>query len=156
MKNLKFINLVTIVMVSLLLMSCDNGVSTVSNEAVEERQIDVDLQGLSGTMIFSQIYDMLYYPENYEGKTVRMEGLFDAYIDGETGEYNYACVVPDATACCQEGFSLVIDKEAVFPDDFPELGEEITVIGTYETTFDGMFTYVYLRLDSAEDIVVKE
>ena len=49
-------------------------------------------------MVYSEVYAMMYEPEQYIGKTVKMQGQF------ATQEYNderlYACIVQDATACC--------------------------------------------------------
>ena len=42
--------------------------------------VDVDLTALSSTMVYSEVYNMLYfYPEDYYGKTVKMTGLFNVY-----------------------------------------------------------------------------
>ena len=41
--------------------------------------VDIDLTALSSTMVYSQVYDMLYFsPESYRGKTVKMRGSFEA------------------------------------------------------------------------------
>ena len=45
----------------------------------------------------------------------------------------YACVIADATACCTQGIEFVLRGEHRYPQDYPPLGEEITVIGTFET-----------------------
>ena len=92
---------------------------------------DVDLTQLSSTMIYSEVYAMVYEPEQYIGKTVKMRGLFATQeLDGER---LYACVVQDATACCAQGLEFEPAEERVFPDDYPEPGAEITVIGTFDT-----------------------
>ncbi len=111
--------------------------------------VDVDLTQLSSTMVYSEVYAMVYEPEQYIGKTVKMHGLF------ATQEYNgerlYACIVQDATACCAQGLEFELAEELVYPDDYPEPGEEITVIGTFDTykeEHDGNF-YIYLVLRNA-------
>ena len=35
---------------------------------------EVDLTGMSSTMVFAEVYNMMVEPESYEGKTVRMQG----------------------------------------------------------------------------------
>ena len=75
--------------------------------------VDVDLTALSSTMVYSEVYNMLYfYPEDYYGKTVKMTGLFNVYqsVD-ENGvvldmPVAYACIISDATACCAEVWNL--------------------------------------------------
>ncbi len=111
--------------------------------------IDVDLTQLSSTMVYSEVYAMATEPEQYFGKTVKMEGLF------ATQEYNgarlYACIVQDATACCAQGLEFEMAENLVYPDDYPEPGTEITVVGTfdsYKEEVDGNY-YIYLVLRNA-------
>ena len=112
--------------------------------------VDVDLTQLSTTMVYSEVYAMVYEPEQYIGKTVKMRGLF------ATQEYNgerlYACVVQDATACCAQGLEFEPSESLAFPEDYPEPGEEITVVGTFdsyqEEGTDGNY-YLYLVLRNA-------
>ena len=102
--------------------------------------VDVDLTALSSTMVYSEVYNMLYfYPEDYYGKTVKMTGLFNVYqsVD-ENGvvldmPVAYACIISDATACCAEGMEFVLEGDYIYPDDYPELGAEITVIGEFQS-----------------------
>ncbi len=121
-------------------------------EAAENREtdaVDVDLTQLSSTMVYSEVYAMVYEPEQYVGKTVKMHGLF------ATQEYNgvrlYACIVQDATACCSQGLEFELEEDLVYPDDYPEPGAEITVVGTFDfyEEKDGGNTYLYLVLRNA-------
>ncbi len=93
---------------------------------------------------------MMSEPENYIGKTVKMHGSF------ATQEYNgqrlYACIVQDATACCAQGLEFEPESTLSYPDDYPEPGTEITVIGTFDSyreEADGN-TYIYLVLRNAQ------
>lgn len=111
--------------------------------------VDVDLTQLSSTMVYSEVYAMMVEPEQYVGKTVKMRGLF------ATQEYNgerlYACVVQDATACCAQGLEFETAEKLTYPDDYPEPGSEITVVGTfdsYQEEVDGNY-YIYLVLENA-------
>lgn len=111
--------------------------------------VDVDLTQLSSTMVYSEVYAMATEPEQYIGKTVKMQGLF------ATQKYNgarlYACIVQDATACCAQGLEFELTEEFVYPDDYPETGAEITVVGTfdfYKEEVDGNY-YIYLVLRNA-------
>ena len=101
--------------------------------------VDVDLTTLSSTMVYSEVYNMLYEnTADYIGKTVKMKGAFgvaQVVIDGVAQQEPtaYACVIADATACCTQGIEFVLSGEHTYPQDYPELGEEITVVGTFET-----------------------
>ena len=106
--------------------------------------IDVDLTALSSTMVYSEVYNMLYTPDSYIGKTVKMQGQFAYYEDPETKEQYFACIIADATACCSQGMEFVLNGEYTYPDDYPELGEEITVTGTFEVYGENEFKFCRL------------
>ena len=78
-------------------------------------------------MVYSEVYNMMDSPENYLGKTVRMRGPF-AFAEGD-GRYYFACIISDATSCCAQGIEFIPRDERVFPDEYPEKGKEITVVG---------------------------
>lgn len=95
--------------------------------------VDLDLTRLSSTMVYSEVYNMRYDPEPYYGKVIRIEGLFSAYTNPETGEPYFNCIIPDATACCSQGlqFFLADADGLVYPDDYPENGTSVVVVGTF-------------------------
>lgn len=105
-------------------------------------EYDVDLTTLSSTMVYSEVYNMMTEPDKYVGKTVRMNGSFAVY-EGETQNY-YACLISDAAACCSQGIEFVLDGEHSYPDDYPELGEEITVVGTFDKYYEDDVLYCQL------------
>ncbi len=107
--------------------------------------IDVDLTILSSTMVYSEVYSMMSYPEEYIGKTVKMEGPFSVYHDEASGNYYFACIIRDATACCAQGIEFVLKDERSYPDDYPEVGAEIRVVGVFDTYLEGGYTYCTLR-----------
>ena len=102
-------------------------------------KVDVDLTVLSSTMVYSEVYNMLYNdPAHYLGKTVKARGTFSIYqlvTDGvlQPDPVSYACIISDATACCAEGMEFVLKDDLAYPDDYPELGAEITVIGEFQS-----------------------
>lgn len=107
--------------------------------------IDVDLTQLSSTMVYAEVYNMMVSPENYIGKTVKMSGAFSAYHDEATDNYYFACIIMDATACCSQGIEFALADDLTYPDDYPELGADICVIGVYDTYKEGGYTYCILR-----------
>jgi len=107
--------------------------------------IDVDLTVLSSTMVFSEVYNMVYTPEDYIGKTVRMQGQFAASEPMENGQRYFACVIADAAACCQQGLEFVLAFDDLsYPEDYPESGSEIIVTGVFQTYTEGEYTYCHL------------
>ena len=107
--------------------------------------IDVDLTSLSSTMVYSEVYNMMYEPDNYIGKTIKMNGLFTAYHDESTGNDYYACIIQDATACCAQGMEFILTDDYSYPDDYPEESEQITVVGVFDTYMEGDYMYCTLR-----------
>ncbi len=113
-------------------------------------KVDLDLTKMSATMIYSTIFDMLIMAEDYIEKNIKVKGWFETYVDTETGELYYAVIVPDATACCQQGLEFVWPGEHTYPDDFPKPGEDITVTGIYKLIETDGVSYTYLEANSVE------
>lgn len=113
-------------------------------------KVDVDLTVLSSTMVYSEVYNMLYNdPAYYLGKTVKAKGTFSLYqlvTDGvlQPDPVAYACIIADATACCAEGMEFVLEGDYTYPDDYPELGAEITVIGEFQSYEENGMTWYHL------------
>ena len=112
--------------------------------------VEVDLTVLSSTMVYSEVYNMLYNdPAHYLGKTVKARGEFSIYqlvTDGvlQPDPVSYACIISDAAACCAEGMEFVLEGDLTYPDDYPELGTEITVIGEFQSYEENGMTWYHL------------
>ncbi len=135
-----FLFLLLIVSVSALMPCHAEGAPAVSDDV----KIDLDLSGMSGTIVYSQIYNIMYEPDKYIGKTIRLNGYYDAYEDSETGNVYFACIVPDAAACCAQGIEFVREDEALYPEDYPEPGTDILVTGRLEPYTENGFDYLHL------------
>ena len=97
----------------------------------------VDLTALSSTMVYAEVFAMMSSPEDYVGKTVKMQGIFSKgqlYAAGSLNDGGtvFACVIQDATACCAQGIPFELAGDHTYPQDYPELGDTITVVGTFE------------------------
>lgn len=106
--------------------------------------LDVDLTRLSSTMVYSEVYNMMVSPDKYIGKTVKMNGAFAYYEDPETKKQYFACIIADATACCSQGLEFILTGKHTYPNDYPEVGSEITVTGTFELYTENGFQYCRL------------
>ncbi len=113
-------------------------------------KVDLDLTKMSATMIYSTIFDMLIMAEDYIEKNIKVKGWFETYVDTETGKLYYAVIVPDATACCQQGLEFVWPGNHTYPDDFPKPGDDITVTGIYKLIETDGVSYTYLEANSVE------
>lgn len=107
-------------------------------------ELDVDLTTLSSTMVYSEIYNMMYEPDRYVGKRIKMNGQFAVYGNPNTGAVYTACIIMDATACCSQWLEFVLAGEHSYPADYPELGTEITVVGTFQTYEENGYMYCHL------------
>lgn len=110
-----------------------------------EDAIDVDLTKLSSTMVYSEVYNMMYTPEDYIGKTVKMSGMFVAYTNQDQSQFYPAVIIADATACCSQGLEFVLEGNPSYPEGYPEMETEITVVGTFETYEEEGNTYCRLQ-----------
>ena len=91
--------------------------------------VDVDLTVLSSTIVYSEVYNMLYNdPAHYLGKTVKARGTFSIYqlvTDGvlQPDPVSYACIISDAAACCAEGMEFVLEGDLHLPGRLPGAGD---------------------------------
>lgn len=107
-------------------------------------RIDIDLTKLSSTMVYSEVYNMMVFPDDYIGKTVKMNGAFEYYEDPETKKLYFACIIADAAACCTQGLEFILAGNPIYPDDYPEIYSDITVTGTFEVYEENGFQYCRL------------
>ena len=116
----------------------------------DKEKVDLDLTKMSATMIYSTIFDMLIMPEEYVDKNIKLKGWFETYTNPETAEIFYAVVVPDATACCQQGLEFIWPGDHHYPADFPNPGQDVTVTGIYKLIDKDGFSYNYLEATKLE------
>ncbi len=108
-------------------------------------KVDIDLTDLSTTMVYSEVYNMNVNPKDYMNKLVKIKGLFDYFYDEAGDKYYFACVVLDATACCAQGLEFIPVDAYSYPADYPEVEDEICVIGRFSTYKEGSVTYCTLK-----------
>ena len=107
--------------------------------------VDIDLTALSSTVVYGQVYNMMYYPEKFVGKTIRMEGMYSDYFDEAKDKHYYACIIMDATACCAQGVEFELTEDYVYPDEYPSEGDYCIVEGVFETYEEDGAEYCTLR-----------
>lgn len=108
-------------------------------------QVEVDLAAMSGNVVYSEVLNIMMKPESYVGKSVKMMGFFGYYHDENTGQNYYGCIIQDAMGCCAQGIEFIPTEEYLFPDDFPEEGELVTVAGEFMTYVENDYTYFTLK-----------
>lgn len=133
-----------------------NGDSSVIAQYKSEG-VDVDLTLMGSDLIYATVYQMMSKPEEYEGKTIRIEGKYYASYYPITDKYYNYCLIADAAACCSQGLEFELGGDAVYPDDYPADQSHVIVTGVFETyTEEAGQTFYYCRLRDAEYQLVSE
>lgn len=133
-----------------------NGDSSVIAQYKSEG-VDVDLTLMGKDLIYATVYQMMSKPEEYEGKTIRIEGKYYASYYPITDKYYNYCLIADALACCSQGLEFELGGGAVYPDDYPADQSEVVVTGVFETyTEEAGQTFYYCRLKDAKYELVSE
>lgn len=110
-----------------------------------EANVDVNLAEMNSDMIYATVYQMMSDPEQYIGKTFRIEGTFYTTYDEWTKNHYYYCVIKDATECCAQGLEFVWgDGSHVYPDEYPADGTKVVIDGTFEKYTEDESTYCRL------------
>lgn len=126
------------------LKSQDSTGSSNSANASNNDDVDIDLTKMSSTMVYSELTNMTSTPNNYIGKTVRATGPFSFFHDETTNEDYFAVIITDATSCCTQGIEFVLKGNHSYPEDYPEVNEEVTVTGIFSTYTEDVYTYCQL------------
>ena len=137
-------NIVFCLMIAVLCVFLPFNASAEAADPAEPPVIDLDMSGMSGTVVYAQIYNLLSDPAPWLGKIIRMAGYYSFYNDQEHGVVYHACIIPDATACCAQGIEFIWAGEHNWPDDYPEDGTGITVTGRLEIYEENGYNYLHL------------
>ena len=108
----------------------EDTISGAENVRDTDETVDYDLTQMSSDMVYATVYQMMVTPEEYEGKTFRIDGNFYATYYEATKKYYFYCIIQDATACCAQGMEFIWDDGShIYPDEYPEDNAEIVVEG---------------------------
>ena len=101
-------------------------------------------------LFIAQCNDVYLNPDDYQGKAIRLEGMYQFYANTQSGK-TYHYVVRNGPGCCgadgSAGFEFVYDGVP------PKENDWIEVIGTVEKMTIGDSEYIVLRAGS---ITVKQ
>ena len=114
--------------------------TTEEGTVVTDGDVDMDLTFMSGTALYSQVYNMVNYPDEYVGQKIRVRGILSMGINSAQ-ESIYGVIIPDAAGCCAEGMQILPEDEN---EVLPETGEEIYVEGTFGYVKDPYVNLVQL------------
>lgn len=124
--------------------------------AVTGETVDCDLTMMGSDMVYATVYQMMINPNDYVGKTVRMDGNYYATWYEETKKYYHYCLIQDAMACCAQGMEFVWeDGKHAYPDEYPQEDAQVVVTGVFETYKEEGDDNLYCRLEGASLEVVE-
>jgi uncharacterized membrane protein YcgQ (UPF0703/DUF1980 family) len=105
-------------------------------------------------MFIAQTNDVYLNPEDYLGKTIKLEGLFKSEIGYEN---SYCFVIRYGPGCCgydgNAGFEVAWDNPSPDQGIYPEEDAWVEAMGTLKSYDENGFPYLYLSLAS---MTVKE
>jgi Predicted membrane protein len=106
-----------------------------------------DLVEIKEKMFVAQTNDIYINAEDYLGKTIKYEGIFDIYESPETAEVYYS-VIRYGPGCCgidaNAGFEVIWNGEGEYPND----NEWVEAVGILEEFEENGYLYLRLALTS--------
>ena len=116
-----------------------------------DSNVDVDLTVLTPNMVYAEVSNMMMYPDNYLGKTIKVSGpYFPMYYDVTDNYYHYV-LIEDALACCQNGMEFIWEEGIhTYPEEYPKEEDVIEIIGELKSYKEEGYTYYYLDIDTYE------
>ncbi len=133
----------TVCMLSLVLFLFGCGAGETDNLDKSSDGIDIDLTEMSSSMVYAQVNDLLVNPDDYDGMVIKLEGEFySQYYDVTDKVYNFI-IITDAPACCPQGLEFFNASNS----ELPEIGETISLVGTFEKYDEGENMYYYIVSD---------
>lgn len=118
--------------------------------------VDIDLTRMDKTMTYATMYNLMIYPDDYIGQTIRVSGEYYAIFYEETNKYYHYVLIKDATECCTQGIEFVWDDGShVYPDEYPADTTKVEVTGVFETYYEEGDPNLYCRLKDAGFEIIK-
>jgi zinc transport system permease protein len=124
----------------------------VSGEAPVQARADRDTETtleIREKMFIAQINDVYLNPEDYLGRTIKLEGLFKSE---QYGEQSYCFVIRYGPGCCgndgNAGFEVAWDNPASSEGVYPDPDEWVEACGVLQTYEEDGYPYLYLALSS--------
>ncbi|GHV43086.1 hypothetical protein AGMMS49546_23670 [Spirochaetia bacterium] len=113
--------------------------STEENTVIEIRE----------KMFMAQTNDIYLNPEDYIGKTIKLEGLFKAEQYAENAP-PYCFVLRYGPGCCgsdgNAGFEVAWNEQTAVAKTYPNIDDWVEAVGTLKTYEEDGYPYLYLAL----------
>lgn len=100
---------------------------------------------ITENLFIAQTNDIYINTEDYLGKTIQYEGIFDFYYLEET-DATYYYVIRYGPGCC--GYDGTAGFEVIWDGDYPEQNDWVEAVGVLETYEEDGVPYLRLQLTS--------
>ena len=113
--------------------------------ALPEDYADSDVIEIKEKLFIAQTNDIYLNPEDYLGKTIQYEGIFDSYFWEENGN-TYYYVIRYGPGCC--GFDANAGFEVQWDGEYPDANDWVEVVGVLERYEEDGWEYLRLQVSS--------
>lgn len=107
---------------------------------LQSAPVDFDFTRMNNTMRMTQIYRLTANPREFEGRTIRVEGVF-LFAEEDSETRRFGCLLDGAGGClcCSPGSVIEFDPPPglEWPGDFPPPESRIAVEGRLKMVNDG-------------------
>jgi zinc transport system permease protein len=107
-------------------------------------------------MFIAQINDVYLNPEEYLGRTIKLEGLFKSE---RYGEQSYCFVIRYGPGCCgndgNAGFEVAWDNQDAAEGIYPDVDDWVEATGILQTYEEDDYPYLYLALSNLSVLDVR-
>lgn len=126
-------------------LSAGQGEGPATHDAQLPAINDSDVIEIKEKMFIAQTNDIYINPEDYLGKTIRYEGIFDSYYY-EEADMTYYYVIRYGPGCC--GFDANAGFEVAWSGDYPDKNDWVEVTGVLEEYEEDGNKYLRLNVSS--------
>jgi len=140
----------SILLLSFLSLICLTATACFSRGSynVESASVDVNLTGLSSTVAYAAIINILQAPDNYIGKRIKVSGAYQAFYYEEFDRYLHFVVIEGPGGCCPQAIKFVYGEDRTSPDDYPTENAMIEIAGVFNSSEEMGSLIYYLAVDS--------
>jgi len=116
---------------------------TVNPSDTSDMSTDGDVIEIKENLFIAQTNDIYINTEDYLGRTIKYEGIFDYYF-WEEADTTYYYVIRYGPGCC--GYDGTAGFEVIWDGDYPEQNDWVEAIGVLETYEENGMQYLRLQL----------
>ena len=134
-----------------LLFGCSNQkVEDETTQSEQETHVTIDTPTgdfieIKEKLFIAQTNDIYFNTDDYLGKTIKYEGIFDEYRDSVTN-ITYYSVIRYGPGCC--GYDSNAGFEVIWDKGYPEANEWVEVVGVLERYEELDEEYLRLKIIS--------